>query len=99
MIDGDHALSVRKQAACLELHRSGLYYRSREKQEEAEIANEILEIWKKHSFYGHRRITVCLQNLGYKINRKRVLRLMREMNIEALYPKKNLSISSQESFG
>jgi putative transposase len=47
-------------------------------------------------FYGSRRMTVILNNLGHVCNRKRVQKLMRLMNIEAIYPKKNLSKASAE---
>lgn len=42
-------------------------------------------------FYGVRRMTAWLQTLGYAVNEKRVRRLMRLMNLEAIYPKPNLS--------
>ena len=41
--------------------------------------------------YGSRRLTVLLQREGVVINRKRVVRLMEEMGLEALYPKRSLS--------
>ncbi len=33
-------------------------------------------------FYGSRRMTVCLRRDGYKVNRKRVMHLMRKMGLE-----------------
>lgn len=45
----------------------------------------------KHPFYGSRRMAAWLCTEGHSINRKRVQRLMREMGIESIYPKKNLS--------
>lgn len=36
-------------------------------------------------------MTVMLNAMGHEINRKRVQRLMREMGLEAIYPKRNLS--------
>jgi transposase InsO family protein len=36
-------------------------------------------------------MTVYLRELGYRVNRKRVQRLMRELGIEALYPKPRMS--------
>ena len=42
-------------------------------------------------FLGYRRITKALQGEGYDINHKRVLRLMRLIGIQAIYPKLNLS--------
>jgi len=38
-------------------------------------------------------MTVVLQQKGYNVNRKRIVRLMRQMGIEAIYPKPKLSIS------
>jgi len=39
-------------------------------------------------------MTVWLRRQGHEVNRKRVQRLMELMGIEAIYPKKRLSISS-----
>jgi putative transposase len=51
----------------------------------------LIEAKQKSPFYGYRKITQALQKKGHVINRKRVLRLMREMGIQAIYPKPNLS--------
>jgi putative transposase len=40
---------------------------------------------------GSRSIRNHLRRLGYKINRKRVQRLMRLMGLEAIYPKRKTS--------
>lgn len=58
---------------------------------------KIDEIYTKNPSYGVRRITVELKKTGYKINRKRVRRLMRLMGLEALYPKPKLSVTGSES--
>ena len=42
----------------------------------------------KNRLIGSRRIRDWLWEEGYDINRKRVQRLMRQMGITALYPKK-----------
>ena len=42
-------------------------------------------------FYGSRKLVVELGKNGYIVNRKRVQRLMREMGISAIYPKRSLS--------
>ena len=49
------------------------------------------EEYTRHPFMGSRRMRNYLRGLGYTINRKRVQRLMREMGIEAIYPKPYLS--------
>jgi putative transposase len=49
-------------------------------------------LYMKHPFLGSRRMVLMLdRNHGYKINRKRVQRLMRKMGIEAIHPKPRLS--------
>jgi putative transposase len=50
----------------------------------------------KTPFYGSRRMTVILRQHGYEVNRKRVQRLMRQLGIEALYPKPRLSQAHRE---
>jgi len=44
-----------------------------------------------HPFYGTRQIRNVLRRKGYKINRKRVQRLMRKMGIQSIAPKPNTS--------
>ena len=46
-------------------------------------------------FYGSRRMTEWLIQQGEEVNRKRVQRLMREMGLEAIYPKPRLSLSGK----
>lgn len=49
------------------------------------------EQYLRTPFYGSRKMTCYLRELGYLVNRKRVQRLMRKLGIEALYPKPRLS--------
>jgi putative transposase len=42
-------------------------------------------------FYGSREMTEWLKREGYKVNRKRIRRLMRLMRLEAVYPKPRTS--------
>jgi putative transposase len=44
-----------------------------------------------HPSYGVLRMQDYLRSLGNEINEKRVRRLLRQMGIMAIYPKKNLS--------
>jgi putative transposase len=76
----------------LGIPRSSYYYQPREENPEDAVIRRVLdEQYLKTPFYGSRRMTVHLQQLGYAVNRKRVQRLMREMGLVALYPKPNLS--------
>jgi putative transposase len=50
------------------------------------------EQFTRTPFYGIRRMTVWLLSQGQAVNRKRISRVMRVMGIEAIYPKKRLSL-------
>ncbi|MDH3594103.1 MAG: IS3 family transposase [Rhodospirillales bacterium] len=70
-----------------EVSRAG-YYRhwraSAPRLEEAELRDAIQRLALSHRHYGHRRIAVLLRREGWCVNRKRVLRLMREDNLLCL---------------
>ena len=95
MIEKNHkTLSIRRQSTLLEINRSTLYYEPIEAVDDTNLANEIHEIWLGMPFYGYRRVTAELRRRGCHINEKRVLRLMREMNVQALYPRPKTTIRS-----
>lgn len=52
---------------------------------------EIDEQYTRTPFYGVRKMTWWLGQQGSKVNPKRVRRLMRQMGLEAIYPKPRLS--------
>lgn len=81
----------------LGLCRASYYYQAEEKDREAdrELMGLIDREYLEHPFYGSRRMTEVLKARGYCINRKKVQRLMYEMGLEAIYPKKNLSQPGQ----
>ena len=54
------------------------------------------EEYTRHPFYGSRRMRDWLRDQGYPICRDHVRRLMRLMGIEAIYPKKRLSLPDKE---
>ena len=51
-----------------------------------DLCDKILAIYNDHPYFGHRKITKLLQNEGFNINRKRVLRLMKMLNLKAQAP-------------
>jgi putative transposase len=88
---------VEKQCALLGIHRSGVYYRPQGPDpEDLMLMEKIDKLYMETPFYGSRKITLVLKEQGWNINRKRVVRLMRWMGIEAIYPKPNLSRSNPE---
>ncbi len=93
MVEPDNKqISVLRQCQLLGLNRTSIYYRERpQSAEDGELMRLIDEQYTMTPFYGYRRMTVYLQNLGFLVNHKRVRRLMRKLGLEAIYPKPNLS--------
>jgi len=87
-------LSIHRQCELIGLPRSS-YYREvsteQEKPENLEMMKIIDNEYTKHPFYGTRQMRNVLRRKGYKINRKRVQRLMRKMGIQSIAPKPNTS--------
>jgi putative transposase len=94
----DHReLSVVRQCQLLGLARSSFYYQPQAPSDEALTLLRLLDQqYLETPFYGSRRMTVILRQQGYLVNRKRVQRLMRQLGIEALYPKPRLSQAHPE---
>lgn len=85
-------LSVRRQCGLLGLTRSGIYYRPREADgTNASLMRRLDEVYTAHPFLGYRKLTALLRSEGHAVNRKRVLRLLRLMGLQAVYPKPNTS--------
>jgi len=94
---GNLNLSISRQCELVGLSRSSFYEsKSLEKDFNIQLMNLIDEEYTKHPFYGSRRMTAWLNTLGYKVNRKRIQRVMQNMGIEAIYPKPNLSKAASE---
>jgi putative transposase len=98
LIDSDHPqLSVRRQCELLGLNRSTLYYEpASETAENLALMKLIDKQYTDCPFYGSRKMTAWLQEvMKLEVNRKRVQRLMRLMDLEAIYPKPKLSAPGQ----
>jgi putative transposase len=98
---GHPDLSLRRQCRLLGLSRSGTYYRPAESaperlDEEAGLKTRIFAIFTKAPVYGYRKVGEQLRRDGYAVNGKRVRRLMREMGLAAIYPKRRLSASNRQ---
>src|SRR5262245_25821641 len=89
-------LSVRRQCELLGLNRSTFYYvPTGATPEDLRLMRLIDELYTAWPFYGSRKITEELTRRGEEVNRKRVQRLMREMGLEAIYPKPRLSAAGR----
>ena len=93
-IQDDQSLPIIRKCALMDVSRSTLYYTPVEQEpdlEELEIKKEMDKLHIKHPYMGSRSLRDQLQLKGYEINRKRVQRLMNEMNIHSTAPKPNTS--------
>lgn len=97
MVQQNEKLSMRRQCELLAVNRSSLYYESAPTSEEQlELMRRIDELHLQFPFYGSRKLARELKSLGNHVNRKRVQRLMRLMDLEAMVPKPNTSRPSPE---
>ena len=77
MPDHPH-LSIVRQCQLLRVARSSLYYQAKDpSDEELTLLRLIDQQYLETPFYGSRKMTVFLQEQGYRINRCVRLRLMR----------------------
>jgi putative transposase len=90
MIDAaDQNLSISRQCRLLNINRSTYYYKERPiKPIDQKLMKLIDKQYLKTPTWGSRSMRNHLSRLGYKVNRKRVQRLMR---LEAIYPKRKTS--------
>jgi len=87
-----HRLSKSRRCELLDVARSTAYYRALPvSDEDLELMRLIDAIHLEFPFLGSRRIRDELEEQGHRVNRKRVQRLMRQMGLQALYPKRRTS--------
>jgi putative transposase len=93
MIDPDHKkLSLSRQCQMVNISRSSVYYKPRPiSAENLKYMRLIDEQYLNRPFCGSRGMRDHLRRLGYKVNRKRMQRLMRLMGLEPIYPKPKTS--------
>jgi putative transposase len=85
-------LSIAGQCQLLSVARSSFYYKRKPiKPEDLELMRLIDEQYLKTPCWGSRSMRNYLRRLGYKVNRKRVQRLVRIMGLEAIYPRPKTS--------
>ena len=87
MVDRQHpSLSVVTQCRLLDISRSGMYYQPKGISEEDLNSMKLIDHqYLATPFYGTRKMAVWLKSKGYKVNRKRVRRLMSIMGLKAIY--------------
>lgn len=92
MIDRDHKLPVKRQAALLGIGRGAVYYRPAPIPEaDLALMHRIDRLHLEHPFAGSRMLRDMLRLQGIEVGRRHVATLMRRMGIQALYRKPNTS--------
>ena len=85
-------ISIRRQCGLPGVNRAGLYYEpAGESEENLKLMRLLDEQYTRTPFHGSRKMMEWLATKGYEVNRKRVVRLMEVMGIEAVYPQPRLS--------
>ena len=98
-ISDKESLPVAKQCALASVNRSTVYLPSIVSfpaAEELELLDLIDKEYTRHPFYGSRKIMHYLRKQGYKINRKRVQRLMKMLGLAGMAPGPNTSKAHPE---
>ena len=90
-------IRIARQCELLGLPRSSYYYPAHgESLENLHLMRLLDEKYTDTPYYGIRRMTAWLRSEGYNVNHKRVARLLRQMGLEAIYPKPRTSVPHPE---
>lgn len=80
-------LSIQRQCALLGLSRSSFYYRPAEESAfNLDLMRRIDKQYTKTPFFGSPKMAAWLRKRGFKVNHKRIERLMRLMGLQAMAP-------------
>lgn len=99
MIETTHPeISIRRQCELIGLNRSSYYYQpASETDFNLKMMRLIDEQYMKTPYYGYPKMTAHLRRVGYPVNPKRIRRLMRKMDLMAIYPKPRTTIFAPEN--
>jgi putative transposase len=95
---GHKKITIYQQCELLGLSRSSLYYKSKGQTEYNEQLMKLIdEQYIETPFYGIDKMTKWLHLKKHYVNHKRVRRLMRQMGLEAVYPRRKRGLSIPDS--
>ena len=94
---GHREIPIYRQCELLALNRGSLYYRrSGETSYNEQLMRLLDEQYIETPFYGIDKMTEWLRRQGHCVNHKRIRRLMRQMGLEAVYPRRKRGLSVQD---
>jgi putative transposase len=99
MIETTHPeISIRRQCELVGLPRASYYYQPAcETDFNLKMMRLIDEQYMETPYYGYPKMTAHLRRAGYPVNPKRIRRLMRKMDLIAIYPKPRTTIFAPEN--
>ena len=95
MIETNQAtLSIRRQCDLIGLNRSTFYWQpAGESPLNLALMRLIDQEYTRAPFYGYRKMTTRLRTrYGYRVNHKRIARLMHKMGLQAVFPRPRTSL-------
>ena len=91
-------ISIARQCAMLRVNRSSLYYKPIDKGlEDAYLIVRISELYSEHSEMGYRMMYHQLLDEGFNVGKNKVLKLMRNLGIRSIHPKKKKLTSIKDN--
>lgn len=97
LIETCPAIPILRQCDLINLARSSFYYQSqRDDLYNEELMRLLDEEYIRHPFRGAPQMTNWLHSIGHPVNHKRVERLMQNMGIQAVFPKRRTSVPNPE---
>jgi len=91
-------ISIARQCEILRVNRSSLYYKPIDKGlEDAYLIVRISELYSEHSEMGYRMMYHQLLDEGFKVGKNKVLKLMRNLGIRSIHPKKKKLTSIKDN--
>lgn len=92
-------LGIKTKNACrlMDIPISTLYYKSNKVIDDTAVAERIKQIAFENTFYGYRRIYHILQKEGFTVNRKRVYRIYKSLNLQRHKPRKHKKLVVSKS--
>jgi putative transposase len=97
LLDNEHKLSIFRQCSLIDIDRNKYYYKPVDRSLKYESAKiKIADIWNEDPSRGSRQINYEIKKDGYRISRKKIGELMREMGLRSLFAKPNLSVPDKQ---
>jgi putative transposase len=87
MVTSSHPrLSIARQCELVDISRSSYYYQGKgEDPMNLALMRKLDEQFMETPWYGSRQMARCFRRQGYRVNRKRIQRLMQKMGLVAIY--------------